>query len=265
MDNMIAPTSRRLCLLILAALSASARADVQTKTIEYSVGGTTCEGFLAYDDAKTGARPGVVVVHQWKGLTDYEKTRARMLAQLGYTAFCADIYGKGVRPTEVKDAAAQAGKFKDDRALYRQRLMAALEVLKKQPQTNTKELAAIGYCFGGTGALELARSGAAVRGVVSFHGALATPSPADAKNIKCRVLALHGADDPFVPPAEVEAFKKEMADAGVKYELIAYPGAVHGFTQWDAGSDKSKGFAYDKAADEKSWDAMKKFFKELLH
>jgi dienelactone hydrolase len=191
-----------LCsLLILGTSLATAGAAVKTEVIEYKSGDTTCEGLLAYDDAATGPRPGVLIIHQWKGLGAYEKKRAEMIAGLGYVAFCADIYGKGVRPTEVQEAAALAGKFKGDRSLYRQRLSAAADVLAKQPRVDPARLGAMGYCFGGTGALELARSGAPVLGVVSFHGGLGTPTPADAANIKGRVLVLHGADDPHVPPS----------------------------------------------------------------
>lgn len=251
-------------ILTLLLTGLNAFGAIRTKTIEYTSGGQTFEGFLAYDDAAKLPRPGVLIVHQWKGLTDYEQKRAEMLAKLGYVAFCADIYGKGIRPTEVKEASALAGKYKGDRALYRERLKAALDVLAAQPQVEKSKLAAMGYCFGGTGALEVARSGAPVRGVVSFHGGLGTPTPTDAKAIKGRVLVLHGADDPFVPPAEVDAFKKEMAEAEVGYEFVAYAGAVHSFTHWTAGDDASKGAAYNKAADEQSWEAMQKFLFSLF-
>jgi dienelactone hydrolase len=253
-----------LLSLGFGATLVSAGAAIKTESIEYKSGDTTCEGFLAYDDAVKTPRPGVLIIHQWKGLGDYEKKRAEMIAGLGYVAFCADIYGKGVRPRDVKDAAAMAGKFKSDRALYRERLTAASAVLSKQPKVDPARLGAMGYCFGGTGALELARSGAPMLGVVSFHGGLNTPAPADAKRIKGRVLVLHGADDPFVPPAEVAAFKDEMETADVKYNLVAYPGAVHSFTHWDAGTDNATGAAYNKDADEKSWAAMTTFWAELF-
>ncbi len=247
------------------ALSLAARAGIHTEAVTYDAGGTKCQGWVAYDDAKKGPRPGVLVVHQWTGLTDYEKKRAKMLAELGYSVFCADIYGADVQPPlSPKEAPAAAGKYKGDRALYRTRLNAAFDQLKKRAETDPKKLAAIGYCFGGTGVLELVRSGSDAKGVVSFHGGLSSPAPADAKNIKARVLVLHGADDPFVPPAEVAGFKKEMDDAKVKYEFVAYPGAVHAFTQEMAGNDNSKGAAYNKEADEKSWAAMQKFFKEIF-
>ncbi len=251
-----------LSSLLLVGWSASAA--VQAKAVEYKDGDTVLEGWHAYDDAVKGKRPSILVVHQWKGLGDYEKKRAEMLAQLGYNVFCVDIYGKGVRPSAMKDAAAQAGKYKGDRALLRQRVIAGLGVLTKNEFTDTSKVAAIGYCFGGTTVLELARSGATVSGVVSFHGGLSSPTPDDAKNIKAKVLALHGADDPNVPPAEVAGFEKEMRDAKVDWSLVAYGNAVHSFTHWDAGNDNSKGAAYNEKADKRSWEAMKAFFAELF-
>jgi dienelactone hydrolase len=241
----------------------SANAEIKEAAVEYKAGGVACEGWQAYDTRTTGKRPAVLIIHQWTGVSENEKMRARMLAELGYNVFVVDIYGKGIRP-QPPAAGQEAGKYKNDRALYRQRLNAGLDVLKKDERTDTSKIAAIGYCFGGTGVLELARDGADVKGVVSFHGGLGTPTPQDAKNIKCEVLVCHGADDPFVPPAEVEAFKKEMKDANVKYEFIAYPGAVHSFTQKAAGNDNSKGAAYNEDADKKSWASMKEFFARVL-
>jgi dienelactone hydrolase len=252
------------CILSLLIAAAQASAEIKRETVEYRLGDTVLQGAVVYDDAQTGRRPGVLVVHQWKGLGDYEMKRAEMLARLGYVAFCADIYGKGIRPGNPQDAAALSGKYKADRKLLRDRVNAALEQLRQHSLVDRSKLAAIGYCFGGTTVLELARSGADVRGVVSFHGALNTPSPNDARNIKAAVLALHGADDPFVPPAEVEAFEKEMREAGVDWQLHSYGGAVHSFTDWGAGNDNSKGSAYNKKADERSWESMKSFFAELF-
>lgn len=222
-----------------------------------------CEGWHAYDDSLDGERPTVLIVHQWTGLTDYEKMRAEMLAKLGYNVFAVDIYGKGIRP-QPPEAGKMAGKYKGDRGLYRKRLTDGLQKAKKLAQTDQSKIAAIGYCFGGTGVLELARSGAKVEGFVSFHGGLNTPTPSDAKNIEGEVLALHGADDPHVPVDEVAAFEKEMKDATVEYELVKYPGAVHAFTQKFAGDDPSKGAAYNEEADKKSWEAMKAFFEEIF-
>jgi dienelactone hydrolase len=249
-------------LALLAAFAGAAQAKVVTKAVEYTEGGATLEGYLAYDDAKAGTKPGVLVVHEWKGLDAYAKKRTEQLAELGYVAFAADIYGKGVRPTDPKEAGATAGKFKGDRALLRRRVQAGLDTLRKQQGVDTKRLAAIGYCFGGTTVLELARSGADVAGVVSFHGGLDTPEPA--KSIKAKVLALHGADDPHVPEKDVLAFEKEMRDAKADWQLVSYGGAVHGFTNPDNGNDPSKGVAYDAAADRRSWQAMRDFFAEIL-
>jgi dienelactone hydrolase len=251
-----------LSLLLFSALTL--QAEIRTEVREYKQGDATLEGVVVYDDAISGKRPGVLIVHQWKGLGAYEKKRAEMLAKLGYAVFAADIYGKGIRPTDPKDAAGMAGKYKGDRALLRDRVNAGLEMLKKQPQVDASRVAALGYCFGGTTVLELARSGADLKAVVSFHGGLNTPTPEDAKNIKAKVLALHGADDPFVPPAEVTAFEDEMRKAKVDWQLVAYGNAVHSFTDWNAGNDNSKGSAYNENADKRSWEAMKVFFAEVL-
>ncbi len=237
------------------------QAAIHTETIDYKQGDTTLEGFLAYDDSISGKRPGVLVVHQWLGLTDYEKMRAKMLAQLGYVAFCADIYGKGIRPTNVQEAGALVGKFEhgSDRALLRARVNAGLDQLKKNELVDTKRVAAIGYCFGGTTVIELARSGAELNGVVSFHGGLDSPTPADGKNIKCKVLALAGADDPFQKPEDLTAFESEMRDNKVDWQITFYGGAVHAFTQPDPGF-VNPGAKYNEKADKRSWQAMKDFF-----
>lgn len=253
-----------LLTAMITILAASVHATIQTKTVEYKQGDTTLEGFVAYDDAIKGARPGVLVVHQWMGLTDYEKHRAEMLARLGYIAFCADIYGKGVRPQNAAEAGAQAGKYKSDRQLLRARVNAGLDALRQQPLVDPKRIAAIGYCFGGTTVLELARSGADVAGVVSFHGGLDAPDPADGKNIKCKVLVCHGADDRASSPQEIAAFENEMRAGGVDWQFIKYGGAVHAFTQPMAGNDNSKGAAYNEKADKRSWEAMKQFFAEIF-
>ena len=251
-------------VVALAALSQSAFAKIKTEVVEYKDGDAVLEGFLAYDDASDKPRPGVLVVQDWTGVGDYVKGRAQQLAELGYVAFCADIYGKGVHPTDPKECGALAGKFKGDRAMLRSRVKAGLEQLVKNPLVQKGKVAAIGYCFGGTTVLELGRSGADVQGIVSFHGGLATPTPEDAKNIKARVLVCHGADDPFVKADEVAAFKQEMTKGAVNYKFVAYPGAVHAFTRPDAGGDNSKGAAYNAAADKESFVAMKEFFAEIF-
>ena len=251
-----------LLTVIMAALNA--RGEIVFKPVEYKQGDTVLEGLSVYDDSAPGKRPGVLVVHQWKGLGDYERKRAEMLARLGYNVFAVDIYGKGIRPQTPREAGATAGKYKNDRALLRARVRAGLEVLAGHELTDPKRMAAIGYCFGGTAVLELARSGAELAGVVSFHGGLGSPTPSDAKNVKAKVLALHGADDPAVPPSEVQGFETEMRQGGVDWQLVAYGGAVHAFTDWNAGRDNSKGAAYNERADRRSWEAMKQFFAELF-
>jgi dienelactone hydrolase len=256
---------RQLLLLVtLLCLATTAEAAVKTRVIEYKQGDTVLEGYLAWDDAQGAKRPGVLVVHEWTGINDHIRQRAEMLAKLGYVALAADIYGKGVRPTAPVDAARIAGVYKNDRALMRARARAGLEELKKQNLVDPQRLAAIGFCFGGTTVLELARDGADLKGVVSFHGGLSTPTPLDAKNIKGKVLALHGADDPFVKADEVAAFQDEMRKAAVDWQFISYGNAVHSFTNIAAGTDNSKGAAYNEKADKRSWEAMQAFFAEIF-
>jgi len=253
-----------LAVIVVMIMVAGARAEIVTKSVEYEQGGLKFEGKVAYDNASTAKRPGVLVVHQWMGPTDYELRRAVQLAEMGYVAFVADIYGKGVRPTDQKQAGELAAKYRAERSLLRARAIAALAALKAQPLVDKGRIAAIGYCFGGGTVLELARSGAELSGVVSFHGNLDTPNPADAKAIRTRLLVLHGADDPYVTADQVAAFKKEMKDANVSYEFIAYPSAVHGFTMKESGDDPSKGMAYNAKADAESWQKMKEFFGQIF-
>ena len=248
-------TSLFLLFVALAAFTSSACAKIKTETVNYKDGSAELEGFLAYDDSAKSARPGVLVIHDWTGLQDYAKSRATQLAELGYVAFAADIYGKGVRPTDPKECAVQAGTYKADLPLLRRRVLLGLDQLKKKSGVDTAKLAAIGYCFGGTSVLELARSGADVRGIVTFHGGLSTTQPARAGDIKARILVCHGGADSHVN-AEVPAFKAEMEKAKAQMEFITYEGAQHGFTK--------PGPAYQEKADKESWTAMKKFFAEIL-
>lgn len=252
-------------IAVLLALGAtlSVHAKIVTQAVEYKQGDATLEGYLAYDDAVSGKRPGVLVVHQWLGLTDYEKHRAEQLAALGYVAFCADIYGKGIHPKDPSEAGPLAGKYKNDRALLRARVNAGLDVLVKNEFVDPKRIAAIGYCFGGTTVIELARSGADIAGVVSFHGGLDSPTPADGRNIKCKVLVEAGADDPFQKPEDLTAFESEMRDSKVDWQITFYGGAVHSFTQPNPGF-VNPGAHYNEKADKRSWEAMKQFFAEIF-
>lgn len=251
-----------LTALLLGATTA--RAEVRNRIVTFAHDGVVLEGYLAWDDALTGARPGVLVVHQWLGLSDNERQRADQLAGLGYVALATDVYGQGVRPADSGQAAAEAGKYYQDRELFRARLAAGLAELKRQPEVDPARTAAIGYCFGGGGVLELARAGADLRGVVSFHGSLDTPLPAAPGVLKGSVLVCHGAVDPYVKPEQVQAFLAEMEAAKVDYQLIMYAGAVHAFTQKGAGDDPSRGAAHNALADARSWRAMREFLADVF-
>lgn len=251
-------------LVMVLGAALGTRATLHTQKLDYKEGGTVLEGYLAYDDAFTGRRPGVLVVHEWKGLSDYEMRRADMLARLGYVALAADVYGKGVRAKTTEEAAALAGRYKKDRALLRRRVIAGLKALKKDPRVDPARVAAIGFCFGGTAVLELARSGADLAGVVSFHGGLGLEPGEKDEPIRAKVLVLTGADDPSAPPPAVAAFEDEMRKAGGDYEVVSYGGAVHGFSNPAHGNDPKTGVAYNAEADRRSWQAMKDFLSEIF-
>jgi dienelactone hydrolase len=253
-----------LALFLVTVFASTAQAKLHTETVIYKDGTTVLEGYLAYDDAGSGKKPGILVVHDWMGVSPETKRRADMLAELGYVAFATDVYGKGVRPVDAKAAAAEAGKWKGQRQKLRTRARAGLQYLSAHKRVDAAHIVALGYCFGGTVALEVARSGAPLAGVVVFHGGLDTPTPADAKAIKGKVLALQGGDDPFVPAEQVAAFEGEMRNAGVDWQVVLYGGAVHSFTISNAGNDPKKGAAYNESADKRSWAAMKDFLAELF-
>lgn len=198
-------------------------------------------------------------------MTDETKTQATRIAEQGYVVFAADIYGKGIRPKNAEEAGKLAGQYRGgDRKQFREHLQLGLDTLKSQAGVDASKLLAAGYCFGGTGVLELARSGADLKGVISFHGGLDSPAPADGKNIKAKVLALHGADDPYVKAEDLAAFEQEMRESKVDWELIKFGGAVHSFTEKGAGNDNSKGAAYNALADARSFEAFKNFAKASL-
>lgn len=240
-------------------------AELQKKNIEYKDGETVLEGYLVYDDAIQGPRPGVLVVHDWMGPAAYGNGRAEQLAQLGYAALAVDIYGKGVRPQDSEEAAKQATYYKQNRDVMRRRAKAGLDVFTSQTVVDPQRIAAIGYCFGGTAVLEMARAGMPLSGVVSFHGGLGATIPATKGSVPAKVLVLHGADDPLVPKEEIQAFENEFNAAGADWQMVYYSGAVHSFTRKDAGDDNSKGVAYNEQADRRSWEAMKTFFAELFN
>lgn len=239
-------------------------AKIRTQTVDYESDGVKLQGYLAYDDAQKGKRPAVLIVHEWWGLNDYPKKRAEQIAKLGYVAFAADIYGKGVVAKTPDEAGKLASQFRNDRTLARKRVTAALEVLKKYDFVDAGKIAAIGYCFGGMVALELARSGADIKGVVGFHTSLDTPRPDDAKNIKGKILICTGANDKSVPPDMRLQFQKEMDNAGIDWQMNIYSGAVHAFTNPNSGNNPSTNLAYNANADRRSWEAMKLFFQEIF-
>jgi dienelactone hydrolase len=248
---------------LLASSFTESEAALVTKTITYKQNDTEMRGFLAYDDAFPGKRPGVLVVHEWWGLNDFAKDKAKQLAGLGYVALAADMYGNGVTTTSREEAARLAA-LRQNPPLLRARALAALHALAADPRVNPKRLAAIGFCFGGTTVLELAYSGADLAGVVSFHGGLPKAQPDDLKHIKAAILVLHGADDPHVPAADIAAFQEAMRKAGADWQMVFFGGAVHGFTNPAAGSDKATGVAYDARAAKRSWRCMREFFREVF-
>ena len=237
---------------------------IQTKEVEYRQGSTVLKGFIAWDDAVSGKRPGVLVVHEWWGLNDHARNQARRLAEAGYVGFALDMYGAGKVTTHPQDAQAFATEATKDPAVAAARFNAALELLKRDPRVDPARIAAIGYCFGGGVVLNMARAGADLAAVVSFHGSLGTQTPAQPGKVKARLLVLAGGADPFVPPEQVEAFRKEMQAAGARFEIVTYPGAKHGFTNPDAATYGMPQLAYDAAADRESWAAMLQLFREIF-
>lgn len=255
---------KNLLLASLLALCAAAPAvaSIKTKVVEYKDGDTVLQGYAAWEDGFKDSRPGVLVVHEWWGHGPYARRRAEQLAKLGFTAFAVDMYGKGVYAKDHDEAGKLAGALFGDRAAMRRRALAGLEQLRKMPFVDQKHLGAIGYCFGGTTVLELARAGTELDGVVSFHGNLATPAPA-AEKPKAAILVAQGADDAMTLPG-VPGFIEEMKKVGADWQLVEYGGAVHSFTVPEAGTDTAKGMAYSKEADRRSWQAMHAFFDEVF-
>lgn len=236
---------------------------MKTQDIPYSVGGANYVGYLAVDDGRAGKRPGILISHEGGGLTDLAKSFARRLADLGYVAFCLDYHGDQ-RPADFSLVMARLGKLMSETPGIREIAGAALDILKSQPQTDTGRLAAIGYCFGGTTSLELARSGADLKAVVGFHSGLATNRPAQPGSIKGKVLVQIGVLDPIIPPEQRIAFEQEMEAAGADWRMIVYGGAGHSFTNPDVGQLGRPGFDYHKPTDERSWRAMLDLFDEVF-
>ena len=251
-----------------AGFSAQSRAATSTNpevvTHPYTVGETACEGYLVRPATKMARHPAVLVVHDWMGNGAFSREKAQYLARLGYIAFAIDMYGKGVRASDAAEAGKLAGRFYQSPGLFRERIFGALEELKKQSGVDPARIGAIGFCFGGTSVLELARSGADVRAVVSFHGGLKPLAGEPPSAIKAKILILHGNLDPHVPPADVAACMTELNAAGGKYRLVRYPDAVHAFTNPAAGNDISKGAAYNAAVADAAFAEMEAFFRDVL-
>lgn len=249
----------RIALLLTLVVGHLAHAEITTETVTYTQDGATLEGAWVYDAAITEPRPAVIVFHQWGGAGDYEKARAKMLAEQGYVAFVADVYGQGIRPATFEERRTLATAYYQDRPMVRARARAALDLVSADARVHAERIAAIGYCFGGMVTLELARDGAPIVAAVSIHGALNSPTPSDATNITAAVLVQHGGQDPYVPAEELAAFRQEMADGSVNATITVYDEAVHSFTDWNAGDDPSTGAAYNKAVDEASWKELTEF------
>lgn len=254
-----------ITLLFLCCWAFPALGAVQSEVITYSAGDMTLNGYIAYDDSTTDKRPGVLVVHEWWGHNEYARQRARMLAELGYVALAVDMYGEGKKAEHPKDAGKFAAEVRQDLPLATERFRAAMQVLKNNPLVDQNHIAAIGYCFGGGVVLQMARQGLDLDAVVSFHGSLATDSPAVPGSVKARILVCDGADDKLVTPEQIQMFFKEMKKANVDYKFVSYPGAKHSFTNPEADKFAEKfnlPVGYNKKADERSWQDMQDFLQE---
>lgn len=236
---------------------------IQTRLVEYVDGDTVLEGLLAWDDTADRPRPGVMVSHAWAGRRDFEDGKARALAELGYTGFALNLYGKGVRGTGPEENAALMQPFLDDRAMLQARMCLSLATLREQPEVDDQNVAAIGFCFGGLCVLDLARTGEDLAGVVSFHGLLGAPGNTAGNPIRAKVLALHGWNDPMATPEQVLALAGELTGQGADWQLHAYGNTLHAFTNPEA-NDPNFGTVYSPVADRRSWAAMTGFLEELF-
>lgn len=246
----------------------AAHAEIRGTEVEYSADGTDLQGYIAYETKQAGKRPGILVVHEWWGHNEYARTRAEMLAGLGYTAMALDMYGEGRTASHPKEAGKFAEKIRENLPLAKRRFKAAMEVLGNHPTVDPQRIAAIGYCFGGGIVLEMARDGLDLDAVVSFHGSLDTDNPARPGEVEARVLVFNGAEDPFVTDEQVADFKKEMKRAKVDSVFVNLPGASHSFTNPDADELAEKfdlPLAYNSRADTRSWQIMQNFLAETFN
>ncbi|MFZ0449267.1 MAG: dienelactone hydrolase family protein [Desulfatiglandaceae bacterium] len=253
--------------IILACLflwGSVAQGAVVTRTIPYRQGGVDFQGYLAYDNALQGKRPGVLIVHEWWGLNDYARKRAEQLASLGYVAFALDMYGKGKVAEHPKQAEEFMNEVTGNVVSWQKRALAGLDVLKRQPGTDSSRIAAIGYCFGGSTVQQLAYSGADIRGIVSFHGSLIPPTPSEAGQTKAKILICHGAADPFVKPELVQKYIAAMNASQIDWQMVIFGHAKHSFTNPGADKYGMPQLSYNRQADLRSWEYMRLFFKEIF-
>ena len=250
-------------LLLAFILQSSFTTFSQSKTVEYKDGTQVLSGISVKPSKALKNNPGILILPAWMGIDDHAKDSANRLAALGYTTFVADIYGADQRPTNYNEAGAKAGYFKKNIKEYQTRIQLALEQLVKQG-ANPDDIVVMGYCFGGTGAIESARTNMKVKGIVSFHGGLSRDDTRTIDPITAKVLVLHGADDPYESKEEIEKFQSEMRTAKTDWQMVYYANAVHSFTDKNAGNDNSKGAAYNEKAEKRSWNAMLNFLKEVL-
>ncbi len=246
----------------------AAQAAIKEEPVTYKDAETTMKGIIVYDDASKAKRPGVIVVHEWWGITPHVRKEAHNLAAEGYTAFVADMYGNGKTADNPKDAGALSGAVRKNPAEMRARFLAAKDRLAKHPTVDPDKIAAIGFCFGGSVVLDMARSGVDLDAVAAFHAGLGAAGPqAEPGKVKAKVLVMNGADDPFIKPDTVDAFKKEMDAAKVDYRYVSYPGAVHAFTNPEAtelGKKFNLPLKYDAEADKDAKGRAEKFLAETF-
>lgn len=258
---------RSLLTPLLMLFLLDVQAGIVTENVSYRDGDTVMKGLIAYDDSIKGKRPGVLVVHEWWGHNNYARKRASMLAEMGYTALAVDMYGDGKTAEHPDDAGKFSGAVMSNMPIARARFEAAIDTLKKHSTVEKDKLAAIGYCFGGGVVLAMARLGVDLKGVASFHGSVATNTPARAGQVKAKIRVFNGAADPFVKPEHIEAFKQEMEAASVDYQLVNYPGVKHSFTNPGAdayGKKFNLPLVYNAEADKDSWSKTQVFFTEIF-
>lgn len=236
---------------------------ITESTVDYADGNTALQGFVARDEAFSSKKPVILICHAWGGRDNFVADKARKLAALGYAGFALDMYGKGITGGDREQNAKLMRPFMEDRALLQRRITAALDTVRRLPYADANKIAAMGFCFGGLCVLDLARTGADIKGVVSFHGLLGAPGNTARNIIKAKVLALHGRDDPMVPPEQVLAFQEEMTQAGADWQFVSYGHTMHAFTN-PVANDPGFGTVYQADADRRSWQAMQAFFSELF-